>query len=222
MPMRLLLAEDDDLLRSTLKRDFEAMGYAVDVAGDGERAEFLGATEHYDAAVLDLGLPRLPGLDVLRRWREAGNALPVIVLTARDQWHERVEGLKAGADDYLGKPFHFEELAARVAALLRRGKVHTQRLAACGIELDEEEQAVIVDGTRVENLTALEFRLLRCFMRQRGKVLSKAWLGEHVYEQDADPDSNVIEVYINRLRRKLGKDLIQTRRGQGYVFDGKP
>jgi two-component system OmpR family response regulator len=220
--MRLLLAEDDDLLRSTLKRDLERAGYAVDAVVDGEQAEFLGATEHYDAAVLDLGLPKLPGLDVLRRWREAGNALPVIVLTARDQWHERVEGLKAGADDYLGKPFHFEELAARVAALLRRGKVHTQRLAACGIELDEEEQAVIVDGTRVEALTALEFRLLRCFMRQRGKVLSKAWLGEHVYEQDADPDSNVIEVYINRVRRKLGKDLIQTRRGQGYVFDGKP
>jgi two-component system OmpR family response regulator len=220
--MRLLLAEDDDLLRSTLKRDLERAGYAVDAVVDGEQAEFLGATEHNDAAVLDLGLPKLPGLDVLRRWREAGNALPVIVLTARDQWHERVEGLKAGADDYLGKPFHFEELAARVAALLRRGKVHTQRLAACGIELDEEEQAVIVDGTRVEALTALEFRLLRCFMRQRGKVLSKAWLGEHVYEQDADPDSNVIEVYINRLRRKLGKDLIQTRRGQGYVFDGKP
>ena len=219
--MRLLLAEDDDLLRSTLKRDFERAGYAVDATGDGEQAEFLGATEHYDAAVLDLGLPRLPGLEVLRRWREAGNPLPVIVLTARDQWHERVEGLKAGADDYLGKPFHFEELAARVAALLRRGKVHTQRLAACGVELDEEEQAVIVDGTRVEALTALEFRLLRCFMRQRGKVLSKAWLGEHVYEQDADPDSNVIEVYINRLRRKLGKDLIQTRRGQGYVFDGQ-
>jgi two-component system, OmpR family, response regulator len=218
--MRLLLAEDDDLLRSTLKRDFERAGYAVDVASDGERAEFLGATEHYDAAVLDLGLPRVPGLEVLRRWREAGHALPVIVLTARDQWHERVAGLKAGADDYLGKPFHFEELAARVAALLRRGRVHAHRLAACGVELDEEEQAVIVDGTRVEALTALEFRLLRCFMRQRGKVLSKAWLGEHVYEHDADPDSNVIEVYINRLRRKLGKDLIQTRRGQGYVFDG--
>ena len=219
--MRLLLAEDDDLLRSTLKRDFERAGYAVDAASDGERAEFLGATEHYDAVVLDLGLPKLPGLDVLRRWRAAGHTLPVIVLTARDQWHERVEGLKAGADDYLGKPFHFEELAARVAALLRRGRAHSPRLAACGVELDEEEQAAIVDGTRVEALTALEFRLLRCFMRHRGKVLSKARLGEHIYEHDADPDSNVIEVYINRLRRKLGKDLIQTRRGQGYVFDGK-
>ena len=142
----------------------------------------------------------------------------MIVLTARDQWHERVAGLKAGADDYLGKPFHFEELAARVAALLRRGRVQAQRLAACGVELDEEEQAVIVDGARVEALTALEFRLLRCFMRQRGKVLSKTWLGEHVYEHDADPDSNVIEVYINRLRQKIGLERIQTRRGQGYVF----
>lgn len=219
--MRLLLAEDDDLLRSTLKRDFERLGYAVDAASDGDRAEFLGATEHYDVAVLDLGLPKLPGLEVLRRWRDAGMALPVIVLTARDQWHERVEGLKAGADDYLGKPFHFEELAARITALLRRGGTHTARLACCGLELDEDHQAVIVDGTRTEPLTALEFRLLRCFMRQRGKVLSKAWLGDHIYEQDADPDSNVIEVYINRLRRKLGKDLIQTRRGQGYVFDGQ-
>ncbi|HSW23805.1 MAG TPA: response regulator transcription factor [Burkholderiaceae bacterium] len=220
--MRLLLVEDDDLLRSTLKRDLERLGYAVDAASDGEQGEFLGATEAYDVAVLDLGLPKLPGLEVLRRWRAAGHALPVIALTARDQWHERVEGLKAGADDYLGKPFHFEELAARIAALLRRGGSRSPRLACRGVELDEEIQSVIVDGTRVEPLTALEFRLLRCFMHQRGKVLSKAWLGEHIYEHDADPDSNVIEVYINRLRRKLGKDLIQTRRGQGYVFDGKP
>ncbi|WP_284617756.1 response regulator transcription factor [Aquabacterium humicola] len=220
--MRLLLVEDDDLLRSTLKRDLERLGYAVDTAADGEQGEFLGATERYDAAVLDLGLPGLPGLEVLRRWRAAGQVLPVIALTARDQWHERVEGLKAGADDYLGKPFHFEELAARVAALLRRGAARHPRLGSCGVELDEEHQSAIIDGARVEPLTALEFRLLRCFMHQPGKVLSKAWLGEHLYELDADPDSNVIEVYINRLRRKLGKDLIRTRRGQGYVFDGEP
>ena len=218
--MRLLLIEDDELLRTTLKTDLERSGFAVDTAEDGEKGEFLGATEPYDVAVLDLGLPRLPGLEVLRRWRTAGVNLPVIVLTARGQWHERVEGLKAGADDYLGKPFHFEELLARIQALMRRGVVHTPRLSCSGIELDEEHQSVVVDGKRSEPLTAMEFRLLRCFMRNPGKVLSKAYLGEHVYELDADPDSNVIEVYINRLRRKLGKDLIQTRRGQGYVFDG--
>lgn len=157
---------------------------------------------------------------MLRRWRAAGVAVPVLVLTARDQWHEKVQGLKAGADDYLGKPFHMEELLARVQALTRRGASRPARLEIDGVALDEEEQAVVIDGTRREPLTALEFRLLRCVMRQRGKVLSKAYLGEHVYELDTDPDSNVIEVYINRLRRKLGKDLIQTRRGQGYVFDG--
>lgn len=172
--MRLLLVEDDDLLRSTLKRDLERLGYAVDTAADGEQGEFLGATEPYDVAVLDLGLPGLSGLEVLRRWRAAGQAMPVIALTARDQWHERVEGLKAGADDYLGKPFHFEELAARVAALLRRGAARHPHLASCGVELDEEHQSAIIDGARVEPLTALEFRLLRCFMHQPGKVLCAA------------------------------------------------
>lgn len=221
--MRLLLVEDDDLLRSTLKRDLERAGFAVDAAADGVQGEFLGATTSYDAVVLDLGLPGLPGLEVLRQWRAGGHSMPVLVLTARDQWHERVEGLKAGADDYLGKPFHFEELQARIGALLRRGRVaHGPRLACEGIELDEEHQAAVIDGQRTEPLTALEFRLLRYFMINRGKVLSKADLGDHVYERDMDPDSNVIEVYVNRLRRKLGKELIQTRRGQGYVFDGVP
>ena len=220
--MRLLLVEDDPLLRATLEADLAHAGFAVDAAPDGARGEFLGATEHYDVAVLDLGLPKLPGLEVLRHWREAGVTMPVIVLTARDRWYEKVQGLKAGADDYLGKPFHFEELLARVQALLRRGSASPARLEVDGIALDEERQAVVIDGTREEALTALEFRLLRCLMRQRGKVLSKAYLGEHVYELDADPDSNVIEVYINRLRKKLGRDLIQTRRGQGYVFGGGP
>ena len=219
--MRLLLIEDDDVLRTTLRADFQRAGFAVDSTGEGVEGEFLGATEHYDAAVLDLGLPDMPGLQVLRRWRETGVPLPVIVLTARDQWHERVEGLKAGADDYLGKPFHFEELLARVRALLRRGVAHPVRLVCDGIELDEEHQHVVIDGERTAALTGLEFRLLRCFLQQAGKVLSKSYLLEHVYGLDADPDSNVIEVYVNRLRRKLGKDLIRTRRGQGYVFDGK-
>ncbi|HJW12017.1 MAG TPA: response regulator transcription factor [Albitalea sp.] len=221
--MRLLVVEDDALLRDTLKRDLERNGFAVDVAVDGIDGEFLGASEAYDAVVLDLGLPRLPGLEVLRHWRRAGHLMPVIVLTARDQWHERVQGLKAGADDYLGKPFHLEELLARLQALLRRGKAHhAPRLSREGVELDEEHQAAIVDGVRTEPLTALEFRLLRYLMVHSGKVVSKATLGDHIYERDMDPDSNVIEVYINRLRRKIGKDLIRTRRGQGYVFDGTP
>jgi two-component system, OmpR family, response regulator len=219
--MRLLLIEDDEVVRTTLERDLKHAGYAVDCAADGERGEFLGSTEPYDVVVLDLGLPKMSGLEVLRRWRAAGVMVPVVVLTARGEWHERVEGLKAGADDYLGKPFHVEELLARVQALLRRGVVRGVRLACSGVELDEEHQTAIV-GTRTELLTALEFRLLRCFLQHPGEVLSKSYLGEHVYGLDADPDSNVIEVYINRLRHKLRKDLIQTRRGQGYVFDGAP
>jgi DNA-binding response OmpR family regulator len=217
--MRLLLIEDDEVVRSTLQRDLQLAGYAVDCAGDGASGEFLGSTEQYDIVVLDLGLPRLSGLDVLRRWRAAGVMVPVIVLTARDAWHERVDGLKAGADDYVGKPFHVEELLARIQALLRRGPSRPVRLAGGGIELDEEHQRAVV-GTRGEALTGLEFRLLRCFMRHPGEVLSKSYLAEHVYGLDADPDSNVIEVYINRLRQKIGRDLIRTRRGQGYVFDG--
>lgn len=221
--MRVLVVEDDALLRATLERDLAAAGFAVDAAADGVAGEFLGASETYDVVVLDLGLPGLPGLEVLRRWRAAGVLVPVLVLTARDQWHERVEGLKAGADDYLGKPFHVEELLARLHALLRRGQAaHAPRLRCEGVELDEEHQAVIVDGVRTEPLTALEFRLLRYLMVHRGKVVSKSTLGDHLYERDMDPDSNVIEVYINRLRRKLGRDLIHTRRGQGYVFDGAP
>jgi len=221
--VRVLVVEDDALLRDTLKRDLERNGFAVDVAADGGEGEFLGASETYDAVVLDLGLPQLPGLEVLRRWRSAGHLMPVIVLTARDQWHERVAGLKAGADDYLGKPFHLEELLARLQALLRRGGAgHPPRLSREGVELDQEHQAAIVDGVRTEPLTALEFRLLRYLMVHSGQVVSKSTLGDHVYERDMDPDSNVIEVYINRLRRKIGKDLIRTRRGQGYVFDGTP
>lgn len=221
--MRVLLVEDEVLLRDTLKRDLEEAGFAVDMAADGASGEFLGASEDYDVVVLDLGLPGVPGLEVLRRWRSAGHMMPVIVLTARDQWHERVAGLRAGADDYLGKPFHFEELLARMQALIRRGRAsHAPRLRRDGVELDDEHQAVIIDGVRTEALTALEFRLLRYLMVHSGKVVSKATLGDHVYERNMDPDSNVIEVYINRLRRKLGKDLIHTRRGQGYVFDGEP
>lgn len=220
--MRLLLVEDDLNLSRSLKTDLEAAGYAVDTAADGEQGEFLGMTESYDIVILDLGLPKMSGLEVLKKWRAAQNSLPVIVLTARDAWHEKVDGFKAGADDYLGKPFHLQELLARLQALLKR--TYGQNLGALqveGLTLNEEQQAVISNGA-VVNLTAIEYRLLRYLMLHPGKVLSKAHLGEHIYEYEADPDSNVIEVYINRLRKIVGNDLIATRRGQGYVFGPKP
>ncbi len=221
--MRLLLIEDDPILSQSLHRELENAGFAVDLAKDGEIGEFLGFTENYDLAVLDLGLPKRPGLDVLKHWRAAGNPLPVIILTARDAWHEKVDGFTAGADDYLGKPFHVEELIARIKALLKRrcGQVKPQ-LAGCGFTLDEESQTAMMHDGRVESLTAIEFRLLRYFLLHPGKVLSKTNLREHIYEYEGDPDSNVIEVYVNRLRRKIGNDRITTRRGQGYVFGEKP
>jgi DNA-binding response OmpR family regulator len=220
--MRLLLVEDDRDLSRSLKNDLECAGYAVDTATDGERGEFLGMTENYDAVILDLGLPKISGLDVLRRWRAANNSVPVIVLTARDAWHEKVDGFKAGADDYLGKPFHIQELLARLQALLKRAYNQSQSaLQIEGLILNEEQQAVVINGEAI-NLTAIEYRLLRYLMLHPGKVLSKAHLGEHIYEYEADPDSNVIEVYINRLRKIVGNDLIATRRGQGYVFGQKP
>jgi DNA-binding response OmpR family regulator len=220
--MRLLLVEDDHELAGRLKGDLNRMGYAVDTADNGIDAQFLGEQEPYDAVILDLGLPRRPGLDVLRNWRTAGNKVPVLILTARDAWHEKVDGFKAGADDYLGKPFHVEELLARLEALLHRSHGQTAgTLSLFGLTLDEARQAVIQAGTRIE-LTGIEFRLLRYFMLHPGEVLSKTRLTEHVYEYDADRDSNVLEVYINRLRQKLGRDLIKTRRGQGYVFGNLP
>ena len=217
--MRLLLIEDDLDLSNSIKADLKRAGYAVDVAFNGEDGEFLGTTENYDVVILDLGLPKMSGLEVLRVWRQANNCVPVIVLTARDAWHEKVDGFKAGADDYLGKPFHFQELLARIQAVLKR--VHQPKkakLSAFNIELNEEEQAVLINGQEPVGLTALEFRLLRYLMIHPNQVLSKAQLSEHIYEYDYDPDSNVIEVYINRLRQIVGKDLIVTRRGQGYVF----
>lgn len=217
--MRILLIEDDPHLSQSLRNDLAAAGFAVDLATDGEHGEFLGSCEAYDIAVLDLGLPKMPGLAVLKHWRAAQNPLPVIILTARDAWHEKVDGFKAGADDYLGKPFHVEELLVRIQAVLKRRHGLAQpMLEMFGVTLDEESQTVSVVGQGSMPLTAFEFRLLRCFMLHPGKLLTKAHLSEHVYGSDADPDSNVIEVYVNRLRRKLGKDLIATRRGQGYVF----
>lgn len=216
--MRLLLIEDDDLLRADLRHDLVKAGFAVDEADNGVDGEFMGASEPYDAIVLDLGLPQRPGLEVLHNWRKQHNKVPVIILTARNAWHERVDGFKAGADDYLGKPFHCEELIARLSALIKRSKQQVGRLQIGGLSLDEERQTVTAaDGNTLE-LTGTEFRLLRYFMLHPGRILSKSTLTEHVYDYDSDKDSNVIEVYVKRLRQKLGKDIIQTRRGQGYLF----
>lgn len=217
--MRLLLVEDDGELVSYLKAELERAGFAVDAVDNGIDAEFMGSEASYDVIVLDLGLPARSGLEVLSHWRSAGNPVPVIILTARDAWHERVDGFKAGADDYLGKPFHVEELLARVHALIRRTQTHSQGpLRVAGLALDEDTQSVVTAQGEHCQLTGIEFRLLRYFMLHPNKVLSKSQLTEHVYDFDSDKDSNVLEVYVNRLRRKLGRDCITTRRGQGYVF----
>lgn len=217
--MRLLLAEDDHELVSTLRKDLQGAGYAVDIADNGIDAEYLGNEKIYDIAVLDLGLPERNGIEILRNWRSKGNPLPVIVLTARNAWHERVDGFKAGADDYLGKPFHVEELLARITALLHRSSQQPGgKLSVGGLSLDETQQKVTTENGHSHALTGIEFRLLRYFLLNPGKVLSKSQLTEHVYDFDSDKDSNVIEVYIRRLRLLLGKDCIETRRGQGYVF----
>ena len=220
--MRLLLIEDDAQLGAQLQASLQQAGYAVDWSLDGVDGEALGDIEPYDLAILDLGLPKRPGLEVLAHWRKRGNRLPVVVLTARGSWQEKVEGFKAGADDYVGKPFQIEELLARVSAVLKRSSgAPAGDLQVAGITLDEStQQALLDDGRRLE-LTGTEFRLLRYFMLHPGKILSKSTLAEHVYDYDSDKDSNVIEVYVNRLRQKLGSDLIATRRGQGYIFGGE-
>ncbi|HMM74728.1 MAG TPA: response regulator transcription factor [Gammaproteobacteria bacterium] len=217
--MRLLLVEDEPRLAARLREQLSAQGYAVDVASDGIDAEFQGLEVDYDLIVLDLGLPGRPGLEVLAHWRAQGMRAPVLILTARDGWQERVVGLKAGADDYLGKPFHVEELIARLQAILRRahGEAAPQ-LTVGDLVLDEDQRTVSVAGAAPQSLTATEFRLLRCFMLNPDKVLSKSFLTEHVYDQDFDRDSNLIEVYVRRLRERIGEARIATRRGHGYVF----
>lgn len=222
--MRLLLVEDDAELAAGLRSDLEAAGYAVDISADGLEAQYLGGESGYDAVVLDLGLPTRSGLEVLQHWRSQGNDIPVIILTARDAWHEKVDGFKAGADDYVAKPFHPEELLARIAAVLRRrhGQTGGSLLEAGGVKLDENRQTACVGHGAEIQLTGTEFRLLRYFMLNPRRVLSKAQLSEHVYDFDSDKDSNVIEVYVNRLRSKIGRERIRTRRGQGYVFGAPP
>jgi len=214
--VRVLIVEDESRLAAQLAAALTEAGYAVDCAGDGERADFLGQTEQYDAIVLDLGLPRVDGLSVLRRWREAGLAMPVIILTARDSWHEKVQGIDSGADDYMSKPFRMEELLARLRALIRRasGQV-TPSLRAGAVALDPRFSKVTLDGALVK-LTSHEFRVLSYLMHHRGRIVSQSELTEHIYAQAFDRDSNTVEVFIARLRRKLGASFIETVRGFGY------
>lgn len=214
--MRILLVEDEALLRRQLRAALIEAGYAVDEADNGVDAQHLGATEPYDAVVLDLGLPRLDGLTVLQRWRGAGRTMPVLILTARDSWHEKVTGIDTGADDYLAKPFHTEELLARLRALTRRAQGLASPLLQCGeLTLDTRSGRVTVAG-QVVALTSHEYRLLAYLMHRPGRVVSRSELTEHLYAQDFDRDSNTIEVFVARLRRKLPPQTIETVRGLGY------
>ena len=217
--MRLLVVEDDKDLNRQIVAALEGAGYAVDSARDGEEGHFLGDTEPYDAVVLDIGLPKLDGISVLSAWREAGRATPVLILTARDGWTEKVQGFDAGADDYVAKPFHMEELLARLRALLRRATGHATNELICGpVRLDTRSSRVLVNGAPVK-LTSHEFRLLSYLMHHTGRVVSRTEIVEHLYDQDFDRDSNTIEVFVGRLRKKLGADVLHTVRGLGYVMD---
>jgi two-component system OmpR family response regulator len=220
--MRVLVVEDEALLAQQLTDALGAAGYAVDCAADGERADFLGQTEVYDAVVLDLGLPKVDGLTVLRRWREAGVAVPVLVLTARGSWHEKVQGIDGGADDYVAKPFRIEEVLARLRALIRRASGQVQPELRCGpVALDPRAARVTVNGVAVR-LTSHEFRVLSYLMHHRGRIVSQSELTEHIYAQGADRDSNTVEVFVARLRRKVGASFIETVRGLGYRIEGAP
>ncbi len=214
--MRLLVVEDDPDLSEQLVDALRDAGYAVDLTGDGEEAQFLGETEPYDAVVLDLGLPNVDGMTVLERWRDSGRVMPVVILTARDRWSDKVAGFDAGADDYLAKPFQVEELLARLRAVIRRSGGHASPIIECGpLSIDTRASRVTVDGNPVK-LTGQEYRLLAYMAHNLGKVMSRTELTEHLYDQDFDLDSNTIEVFIGRLRRKLGADVIETVRGLGY------
>lgn len=214
--MRILVVEDDRDLNRQIKAALSHAGYAVDCAFDGEEGHFLGDTESYDVVILDLGLPTLDGLSVLERWRREGRNMPVLILTARDRWSDKVAGMDAGADDYVAKPFHMEEMLARVRALLRRNAGFASSEIECGpLRLDTRTARVTCDGASVK-LTSLEFRLLSYLMHHRGRVVPRMELVEHLYEQDFDRDSNTIEVFIGRLRKKIPGHLIETVRGLGY------
>ncbi|MBK1717043.1 response regulator transcription factor [Thiocystis violacea] len=217
--MRILLVEDDDRVAEAVTAAVSAAGFVVDRVGDGEEAWFRGDTESYAAAVLDLGLPGMDGLSVLRKWRAAGQRLPVLILTARGDWTERVEGIDAGADDYLPKPFRMEELLARLRALTRRAAGQaTAVITIGGLMLDTRRMAVNLDGTPI-HFSPQEYRLVSYLMQHAGRVISQLELTEQLYAQDFERDSNSVEVLVGRVRRKLGTDLIQTRRGFGYLIE---
>lgn len=219
--MRCLVVEDEPDIRSDLARALEAAGFTVDALGDGESAWFQGDVEDYDVAVLDLGLPRLDGLSVLRRWRAAGRSFPVIVVSARGDWTEKVEGIEAGADDYLSKPFQMGELVARVRGVVRRGAGKLSPTMVAGrLRLDTVRMTATFDGAPVR-ISPLEFRLLDHLAHQAGRAVSAGELAEHLYGVDGSGDANAIEAIVARLRRKFGNDLIRTRRGFGYLLEGE-
>ncbi|HBI83191.1 response regulator transcription factor [Orrella sp. NBD-18] len=214
--MRILLVEDEPTLSEQIAQSLHEAGYAVDRSDNGRDAAYMGESEPYDAIILDLGLPLIDGLTVLKQWRSKGIAIPVLILTARDGWHEKVSGIDAGADDYLSKPFHMEELLARIRALIRRATGNASSTLQCGpILLDTRSARVTVDGHPV-TLTAHEFKVLSYLMHHRDQVVSRTDLTEHIYAQDFDRDSNTIEVFVGRLRKKIPGDLIETIRGLGY------
>jgi two-component system OmpR family response regulator len=220
--VRVLVVEDEAALAKQLVASLSAAGYAVDAAADGARADFLAQTERYDAVVLDLGLPNVDGLTLVRRWRDAGLAVPIVILTARGSWHEKVQGIDAGADDYVAKPFRMEELLARLRGLIRRASGQITPELRCGaVVLDPRIGRVTRDGVPVK-LTGHEFRVLSYLMHQRGRVVSQSELTEHIYAQTFDRDSNTVEVFVARLRRKLGASFIETVRGLGYRVEAEP
>lgn len=220
--MRILVVEDEPRIVADIRRGLEAANYAVETVADGNEAWFKGETEDYDAIVLDLGLPRLDGLSVLRRLREAGIATPVLVLTARDGWRDKVEGIDAGADDYLAKPFQMEELLARLRAITRRAAGQASSLIKAGpLELDTRSQTATIDGRSLA-LTAMEYRLLAYLLMHRGRTMSQGELLEHIHAGDTDRDINAVEAIVARLRKKLGIPLIETHRGRGYCIPAEP
>ena len=214
--MRLLVVEDDPDLNRQLTTALTDAGYVVDRAFDGEEGHFLGDSEPYDAVVLDIGLPKMDGISVLEAWRRNKRVMPVLILTARDRWSDKVQGFDAGADDYVAKPFHLEEILARIRALLRRSTGHAQVELTCGpVTLNTRTKRVSVNGNPIK-LTSHEYRLLSYLMHHAGRVVSRTELVEHLYDQDFDRDSNTIEVFVGRLRKKMGIDMIETVRGMGY------